>query len=226
MTSNESTYTAKVFALVFLGACHGRLENETAAKTAFQTILNLPEESKGDMDKMLTRKAEAMVRRSDMHIVGFELLFIMGHLKSMRREDALQLRTQVHTHFQPTSDSHSARPIEERVAIELVCGVVENHCGNVQEAMTHLRVVVAEAQTHPYDKAVVDKFHAPYAWYEIGLVFTSLRRWSEAVQAFKNCEECSSDYSFEKWLGYREKAARKYAEAKLKIQKKAAKGGK
>eukprot|EP00301_Raphidiophrys_heterophryoidea_P025231 c8422_g1_i1.p1 GENE.c8422_g1_i1~~c8422_g1_i1.p1 ORF type:complete len:744 (-),score=178.75 c8422_g1_i1:552-2783(-) len=220
MTSPDSSYTAKVFALLFLGACHGQLGQPAEAKAAWRTVVDKPTDGMGDMDKMLARKAGVLIGRDNDVIFAFELLYIMGHLKAMRKPDAIRLRDRIHSCF---DSPQQQRRLEEQVSIELVCGVVHSHCGDIQTAMKHLQVVVGEAQTSRYDKEVSDKFHAPYAWYEIGIVFTSLHRWEEAVQAFHNCESCSSDYTFEKWLGYREKAARKYAEAKLKLQKQAAK---
>jgi hypothetical protein len=55
-------------------------EDEATARASLQAIIDIPEKLKGTLDKMVTNKAVAVLRRKTQKILALEMLFAVGYM--------------------------------------------------------------------------------------------------------------------------------------------------
>jgi hypothetical protein len=103
--------------------------------------------------------------------------------------------------------------VEELVSCHLICGIIHHQLTDVTSALTHLHSVVNICANSPsFSTEATDKFHEPFAWYEIGIIQMRTGKFADALKSVDKCLQCAPAHSFAGQLGFRAKSARKYLE--------------
>jgi tetratricopeptide (TPR) repeat protein len=105
---------------------------------------------------------------------------------------------------------------EELASCHLVCGIIHHQLGDIQNTTTHLHSVINTCKdSSVYANSVLDKYHEPFAWYELGVVNMKAEKHEDALKAIEKCMNCSDGYCFDSQLGFRAKSAKKHLETIL-----------
>ena len=85
--------------------------------------------------------------------------------------------------------------LEEAMTADLIYGAILSVQGSYSEATAHLRRVLLLAKRPAY-RSVVDRFHQPFAQYELALLMMDYGAYKAAIEALAICRRYKPSYTY------------------------------
>mmetsp|Transcript_8764 Transcript_8764/g.15344 ORF Transcript_8764/g.15344 Transcript_8764/m.15344 type:complete len:624 (+) Transcript_8764:141-2012(+) len=231
LAAPESTFGAKVLATALLSACYAMKSEPDNERAAHLIKVMGDEPDLGRMDQSILLKQAALMRRTHKQLLGYEILYIFGHLKcyspvlgkdreanlkwlNARKAEVLKIAQE--TGLEAPRDllnvPKDANPValEELAACTLVAAHISALCGDLATAEADL-----EALTQPKDAdaalmaalAVNDMYAPPWAMYEMAAIKMRQKKFEEAKELFERSARLANNrkrpFSFSHMLSYK-----------------------
>jgi len=193
-------------ALLYRGACLSMIGEYSSARDCWNQIIQNFGKLRGDMGKTILMRARTSIQRTFPEISALELLVLWGQVRITDKESASKVLPHITTLMSRLKPSMH----EEEASIQLLLGALQSLMADYPTALSHLNRCIEVTAGTDYKREVLDKYHAPFAYFEIAVAHLRLGDLKDAKMALEKCEKIEADYSFEMFLSVRMKGLKQF----------------